>query len=310
MSNLFHRKFTQDELLNEIKQINTEITKQIPLIPNRFDQFLTPKGATDAQIDAMNKRYDDLCIEWDLAEVEYYVNKHLKKMFDIYCREHQLTNNNWSNDHKKNFYHMALDRASATYEEICQQKIELHEVQNINGDCFDDDRHGSQLRVEILGDQIVLGLYDWGELSIEPPSKDAIQEFANAIVNLPSFLKQNMTFEAAFSATLNNSIDKPGQSEEVKSHLQRIRKALNALSDASNELSAFEIYNILDKIKQSEYLHPTLKAAITAILPQVKTHYMADYVSSYAAGFFNRIKNVATNVWDFGETRNVMSPKQ
>lgn len=197
----------------------------------------------------------------------------------------------------------------ALRKQVASAVLIMELINLFSGDCFDDDRHGSQLRVEVLGDQIILGLYDWGELSIEPPSKEAIQEFANAIVNLPAFLKQNMTFEAAFSATLNNSIDKPGQSEEVKSHLQRIRKALNALSDASNELSASEIYNILDKIKQSGYVHPILKAAIISILPKIKTHYLADCVSSYAAGFFNRIKEVVTNAWGIGEPRNVMVPK-
>ena len=121
---------------------------------------------------------------------------------------------------------------------------------------FDCDRHGSQLRVTIRGHQITLGLYDFGEMSLEPLTEEELCSLAALLYELPQTMKQGDSVHALFQ----KHIDKTIASGCSSHHLTCTHKALLALQDFQKELKHEEIKSLFYKIRNR--LHPQLAQAL------------------------------------------------
>ncbi len=127
----------------------------------------------------------------------------------------------------------------------------------LSGMEFDCDRHGHQLRVTVAGQNIYLGLFDFGEMSLAPLTETELRSTAELLSELPRQLaKQKTRIDDLFQKHIKTAISK-GESYR---HLIRFNKALLALQDFREHITAKEFKNIIMDIKDTA--HPLFKAAL------------------------------------------------
>lgn len=126
----------------------------------------------------------------------------------------------------------------------------------LSGQPFDCDRHGNQFRVEIKDKTIHLGLYDFGEMSLEPLSAQEIESLAALVYQFPKVLKRQGSIDALFQEHIQRAV----QQGEPCRHLMRVNKALLALQDIQKELTPPEIIDIFQNILPR--IHPVLAKAL------------------------------------------------
>lgn len=158
-------------------------------------------------------------------------------------------------------------------------------VNILSGGYFDSDRHGNQLRAEIDGKTIRIGLYDFGEMSLEKPTQIEINQVTNLLYELPSHFETDRSFGQIIEVLLSEQIDKAKSKNEPTSYLMRARKAFLALQDFQKELSKSELIAILKKIMLNDRVHPHFRKAMLASAATLASQSITDNV----VGFFRRV---------------------
>ncbi|MFA6301539.1 MAG: ABC transporter [Legionella sp.] len=147
----------------------------------------------------------------------------------------------------------ASDKATVKAIAKAVLKTELSII--LSGGCFDSDRHGNQLRI----DKDTLGLYDFGEMSLEEPGSVELKQLANVLVWLPKAALDNLFLSNNFDALLSEHIKQAEIANESPRYLIRIRKASLALRDFQKELSTQELIEVLTSVNQSGGVHQELQ---------------------------------------------------
>ncbi|QMT60828.1 ABC transporter [Legionella sp. PC997] len=170
---------------------------------------------------------------------------------------------------------------------IAKAIITVELINILQGGCFDSDRHGNQLRHQ----NHQLGLYDFGEMSLQPPSAVELEQFANVLSDIPKAAIKNKLFHTSFDLLLTKQIQKAIKAGEPTSYLMRVRKGLLALRDFQKELSTEELIDVLKQVNASEAIHQKFKSQVANTIRMVE--YMEDISQSYQhfvskVGFFKR----------------------
>lgn len=125
-----------------------------------------------------------------------------------------------------------------------------------SGNPFDCDRHGRQFRVQLRKNIITLGLYDFGEMSLEPLTPEEVNSLADLVRQVPAVMKRKDSIDALFETHIQAAIDQ-GLPHR---HLMRTNKALLALQDIQRELTPEEVKEIFYKAMPK--MHPRLRSAL------------------------------------------------
>ncbi|WP_454783355.1 AarF/UbiB family protein [Legionella sp. WA2022007384] len=143
----------------------------------------------------------------------------------------------------------------ATRKAIAKAVITVELVNILSGGCFDSDRHGNQLRYE----HDKLGLYDFGEMSLAPPTEVELRQLGDVLRSVPKTAIKNALFGTSFDTLLSEHIEKARKAGEPTTYLMRVRKAFLALRDFQKELSNEELFGILKSVNTSGLIHPKLQ---------------------------------------------------
>lgn len=170
---------------------------------------------------------------------------------------------------------------------IAKAVITVELINILRGDCFDSDRHGNQLRHQ----NHQLGLYDFGEMSLHPPSEVELKQLAKVLSDVPIAAIKNKLFHTNFDVLLTEHIRKALKAGEPTSYLMRIRKGLLALRDFQKELSTEELIDVLKQVNASEAIHQKIKFQVANTIRMAEC--MEDINKSYQrfvskAAFFKR----------------------
>lgn len=140
--------------------------------------------------------------------------------------------------------------------------IELINI--FSGGCFDSDRHGNQLRVVVDHQtrKIILGLYDFGEMSLEHPELVELQSLSEAILTIQSNMSIAMPFERAVDEAVVDKMKECIQKGLPLNYLMRVRKALLALQDFQRHLSGDELLVVLRRVSLHQKTHPVIAQAL------------------------------------------------
>ncbi|WP_454781733.1 ABC transporter [Legionella sp. WA2022007384] len=170
---------------------------------------------------------------------------------------------------------------------IAKAVITVELINILQGGCFDSDRHGNQLRHQ----NHQLGLYDFGEMSLQPPSDVELKQLANVLSDIPKAAIKNRLFNTNFDLLLTEHIRKALKAGEPTSYLMRVRKGLLALRDFQKELSSQELMDVLKQVNTSEAIHKKIKSQVANTIRIAG--YMEDISQTYQhfvnkAVFFKR----------------------
>ncbi|KTC80194.1 hypothetical protein Lche_2214 [Legionella cherrii] len=165
---------------------------------------------------------------------------------------------------------------------IAKAIITVELINILQGGCFDSDRHGNQLRHQ----NHQLGLYDFGEMSLQPPNEVELKQLAKVLSDLPRAALKNRLFHTNFDLLLTEHIRKALKAGEPTRYLMRIRKGLLALRDFQKELSTEELMEVLKQVNASEAINPKVKAQLATAIRMAE--YMEDRSKDYQR-FVNKV---------------------
>ena len=143
-------------------------------------------------------------------------------------------------------------------------QVELRNI--LRGGMFDCDRHGNQLRVQVdfENKNIQIGLYDFGEMALAPPTKADLTMLAGVVKALPSLASKKSSMSQAFDALLSDHIERWNKKGYQTSYLMRLRKGLLALQDFQKHLSPQEFMDVLMVATKNEQdIHPLLRDGVS-----------------------------------------------
>ncbi len=198
------------------------------------------------------------------------------------------------------FNHMPADTHQQLKIKKCVAKAVLvTEFINImSGEYFDCDRHGNQLRVNIdeKTKTLHVGLYDFGELSLQKPTDQEIVQFAIVIKSLAKESSIGLDLTAQFDNKLSDKINELLKSGKSASYLMRVRKGLLALHDFQAILNMREMMEVLSQVIKSKKIHNVLRLAMQDILKYLQTikfvYDARDYIRN---GLFFGSSDVSSN---------------
>ncbi|CAM2801831.1 2-polyprenylphenol 6-hydroxylase [Legionella steigerwaltii] len=166
---------------------------------------------------------------------------------------------------------------------IAKAVITVELINILQGGCFDSDRHGNQLRHQ----NHQLGLYDFGEMSLQPPTEVELRQLAKVLSDVPIAAIKNRLFHTNFDVLLTEHIRKALKAGEPTSYLMRIRKGLLALRDFQKELSTEELLDVLKQVNASEAINPKVKSQV------VNTVRMAEYMEDISQNYHRFVNKLA-----------------
>lgn len=145
--------------------------------------------------------------------------------------------------------------------------MELHNI--LRGGPFDSDRHGNQLRVQVMNPQsqnentfyLQVGLYDFGEMALESPSEDDLHQLASVLSHAAFGLMYNKGLDQVIAEKIN-ALAYKGQSTH---YLMRLRKAMLAMHDFQHYLGTQDWVEILDALVDKHDIHPILHAPLNRL---------------------------------------------
>jgi len=158
--------------------------------------------------------------------------------------------------------------------------MEMRQI--LQGGYFDCDRHGNQLRVvtDRQTKTIHLGLYDFGEMSLQLPEQSALNALACVIRDLKAAMLAGQSFDQVFDKHIKLYINAPS----AKNYLMRVRKAFLALQDFQKHLSLSELNEVIKAVAASSDIHPLLRPAVNSLVSQASFSGLA--MGAYS--FFSR----------------------
>lgn len=164
--------------------------------------------------------------------------------------------------------------------------VVLLEFSNLlKGSYFDSDRHGNQLRVEIINSRLIrVGLYDFGEMSLEPPTEEELNALGRIIARLPFELLSKSVSEA-FESLITDEIENAIKNERATSYLTRVRKSLLALQDFYKHIDQKTFIKLMYMALSDSQVHPVLKANLSTCLTTLTLMQYKDTVSGTFSNF-------------------------
>lgn len=173
-------------------------------------------------------------------------------------------------------------------------RIELEHM--FNRDHFDSDRHGNQLRVQIdvKAKTLKLGLYDFGEMSLDKPTDEHMKLFIAFISDISKVVFNHDSLSSSIEGLLSAHIDRALAANQSASHLMRIRKSFLALQDFIKELKAEDILFILKEIIFVNHIDDSIRSELIWSAPKLFASVVTSHVVSIGknvASFFNSKKN-------------------
>lgn len=137
-----------------------------------------------------------------------------------------------------------------------------------SGRCFDHDRHGGQQRIVIEGNQVYVGNFDFGAMSLKPPSKEQKEALAKVLMdtfggNMFRNLFTSGNIGEEFSRQMGHFKDKP----EIMDYLASVERGVLALGDTLKFLPVKERISVMATTMLSDMADPELKQAFKTQLP-------------------------------------------
>jgi len=157
-------------------------------------------------------------------------------------------------------------RADMQIRKTTAKAVMIIEFINImRGKYFDSDRHGNQLRVDVDHDkkEIHVGLYDFGEMALEMPSLQDIQQLADVFRAIPIAALKKLSFADALDDLLARRITVLTEKGINARYLMRVRKGLLALQDFQKQLSNREMASVLKCVVRSGEIHKEIRDALS-----------------------------------------------
>lgn len=185
------------------------------------------------------------------------------------------------------------DLSAATAHDIEIRKLVARTVMTmefiniLSGRHFDCDRHGNQLRVMVDEENRVvnLGLYDFGEMLLNEPGQEELQQFKKLIHDLPMAFLRNIAVDKIFSGHIEQAL----QSGQETRYLMRIRKAFLALEDFRKTLSAHELLDIMKVAAKSSKVSPVLREAFADAVQRLDLLNSVYRQAAGVVGFFKML---------------------
>jgi hypothetical protein len=110
---------------------------------------------------------------------------------------------------------------------------------------------------------IQLGLYDFGEMALTPPTQTDLTMLAGVIKSLPSLAGKKTSLSQGFDALMSHHIDRWNKKGYQTSYLMRLRKGLLALQDFQKHLSQQEFIDVLMNATNTERdINPLLRDSV------------------------------------------------
>lgn len=132
--------------------------------------------------------------------------------------------------------------------------MELHNI--LQGSFFDSDRHGNQLKVDVLARnplKLRLGLFDFGEMAVEAPNQTERLQLNHLLVRFVKSQQETHTLDLCLTEAISVAV----AAGESSQYLMRIRKSLLALNDFLAYLTPQDIKRLLwDVLLRESDLHP------------------------------------------------------
>jgi hypothetical protein len=140
---------------------------------------------------------------------------------------------------------------------------------------FDSDRHGNQLCVfvDTQRNEIRIGLYDFGEMSLTPANENQIQQFIAVIHAIFGETKRQGSFNGVFDNIITQHIEAAQNAGNDTSYLMRIRKGLLALQDFQRHLNRDDLLEVILKAGASREIHPEIRAALSTYRIKLSVAY-------------------------------------
>lgn len=170
---------------------------------------------------------------------------------------------------------------------IAKAVITVELINILSGGCFDSDRHGNQLCYQ----NNTLGLYDFGEMLLEPPQDIELRQLAQFLETLPKAVQHGGLQNTNFDELLSEHIKKVHAVHEPSTYLMRVRKAVLALHDFKKELTNEEVMEVLKYVDESGYIHPTIQTPFSYCMTMI----------GFVDEIYNSAKKVMNAVSFFGE---------
>ncbi|MBA2654076.1 MAG: hypothetical protein H0U71_03290 [Gammaproteobacteria bacterium] len=152
-------------------------------------------------------------------------------------------------------------------------KVELINI--LRGSYFDRDRHGNQQCIsisemaEVGCKKLQIGLFDFGEITLDEPTAEELSQLSKFIVALPQAVRQSLSLEKLFM----KHIDMAKKTNQSTKYLMSIRKALLALHDFQRSLSQSEQIEVMTAVAASDQVHPLLKVVFATSVNKLRYIY-------------------------------------
>lgn len=164
----------------------------------------------------------------------------------------------------------------------------------LHGSYFDSDRHGNQLRIDVDNEhaKLKVGLYDFGEMSIDEPTQEDLENVRYIINHVIEQAIEEGSPEHVIDTLLAKQINDLSHSSNQK-YLIRLRKALLALQDFQKYISRQELLLMLNNIatQHSDHIHPSIREDFLYLQLKMdilnKAYNVYQFISS-GFGFFKQ----------------------
>lgn len=191
-----------------------------------------------------------------------------------------------------------LPQADHAYRKLLAKSlIELELRQIFSGDNFDTDRHGNQLKINLDKKKKIIdvGLYDFGEMSLEKPNPVELKQMAELIDSLPGKCSPRSNFYDVLNAALTEKIKLSASHSEPTTYLMRVRKALLALRDFQKELTQDELIVILNKVAEQSGINPAIQSALKRVMLYTNAGYVFSSFANSVMSFFSNMLHQHTS---------------
>jgi hypothetical protein len=169
---------------------------------------------------------------------------------------------------------------------LAAEAVTAIELLNIlRGSYFDSDRHGNQLRIRFnhATKKVYIGLYDFGEMSLEKPDKSEMEQFASVLNAMDYRQIYKTSFSTVFERQLSKGIETLRKQGKPVKYLMHIRKGVLALQDFYKHVPADRLIKIFQSLAQTNEIHPVLLSPLSALLNR--------------ASYYNMFVNAAYKMW-------------
>ncbi len=194
--------------------------------------------------------------------------------------------------HGEEFNTIVMNNKSDPIINIVAEAIVTLELQNIlRGGCFDCDRHGNQLRIRLdkANNVVDIGLYDFGEMSLERPSDIEIMQFVNVLNSIDYASLSSTPFATLFENELSKHIETLHKRNDAAKYLMHIRKGVLSLQDFYQHVPTNRLIKILLTVAKTSEIHPILTSAIANWTSSLEYAHKLNNTTNKLYGYMGRL---------------------